>query len=270
MQHRIDFMAIPEIGELQTGPHIVSLWSVLSMMLQGPAEIDFFRSLLGDTITRNLSAAEELHSLLEILSDLRDPDAASNSPKDEPFSSSPSRNPIVPLASVNKELLQERLRRLIATARAPVEELFKTPRERRVAEMLVRPPSSVGSSSRSRDSRPTSCGSGSSRSTYINPTQDLAPLKGNLHFDKMDRSVKSAVLDCFHAEHEQILSDITIIRGLIDAELEKRTSVAMEPTVQELKDMTKCVEEAELHLRHVEKIQNLPVPVKRGSLAALK
>lgn len=258
-------MAIPEIGELLTGPHVVSLWTTLSGMLQGPSEVDYFMSLLGETLTRNQSAAEELRSLLEILSELRAPEPAATPDAD---GVSPKQRGVT-LASANKELLQERLRQLIVKARTPIEEVFKTPREKRVAEILVRPPSSVGSSARSHDSRPTSVGGSSTRSTLADPSKGLEPLKRSLRFDKIDEA-KQAVADCFQAEYDQMVADIQLVRSLIDEEIALHREKDDEPTVGELKHMTKRAEEAELHFEHVMKIQSLPSLQKRGSLAAIK
>lgn len=256
--NRIDFMIIPEIGELQTGPHVVSLWDVLSSMLQGPAEVDFVRQMLGDIIGDNQSAAQELRTLLEILGDLRSAQTEDVASPAKP----------VPLASANKELLQERLRQLIVNARTPPEDMFKTPRDRQIAEYIIRPSSSVSSRSRSHDSRPTSVGSSSSRSSFVDPTKNLAPLRGSLRFDKVSE-VKPSIVECFHVEYQQIVADVEFVRELIDTEMQSRCTTR-EPTVGELKDLTKTVEEAELHLAHVEMIQRLPVPTKRGSLASLK
>lgn len=263
---RIDFMAIPEISELHTGPHVMQLWDNLVSILQGPSEVDFVRSVIGEELIQmNASIGQELSSLLEILTELRAPNDVNHG--------SPVK--AIPLASANKELLQERLRLLISSARAVPDDVFKTTREKQIVELLVtRPSSSVGSSrgSRSFDSRPTSMGSlSSSRSQqqYVDPQNHLLPLKGSLRFDKV-HEVKEQLRDCFRVEYTEILGDVDYIRELIETEM-YRSSVATEPTVAELKEMTKKMEDAEAQVAHVEMIQRLPSTMKRGgSLASLK
>lgn len=271
--HRVNFFDVPEMEDLITAPRSMLLWDVLSGMLQGDAEVEFIKTVIGeDRVSMNASAAQELASLLEILADLRTSSRdgegpATASPHTDVYSS-PSRNP--PLTSANKELLQERLRQLIMSARATPDEVFKTPREKQIVDMLVRPPSSVGSCrSRSIDSRPTSMGSSSSRSTFVDPSNGLVQIRGSLRFDRV-HEVRQKICDCFAAEYNHLVQDVDFVRGLIDLEMAEMNQTMPEPSVVELKALTKKVEDAEKQREHVEMIQRLPEARKRGSLASLR
>jgi hypothetical protein len=267
--HRVNFFDVPEMEDLITGPRAVMLWDVLSGMLQGDSEVEFIRSVIGeDRVSMNASTAQELASLLEILSDLRGA-AADPAPSSSATEfSSPTRNP--PLTSANKELLQERLRQLITSARVAPDEIFKTPREKQIVDIVVRPPSSVGSCrSRSIDSRPTSMGSSSSRSTFVDPSKGLVPIRGSLRFDRI-HEVTQHIVDCFATEYTHLVQDIDFVRGLIEVEMHESSQRSVpEPSMLELKSLTKKVEDAEKQREHVEMIQRLPEAKKRGSLAAL-
>jgi hypothetical protein len=263
--HQVNFLDVPEMEDLITAPRSGLLWDVLAGMLQGAAEVEFIRTVIGeDRVSMNVSAAQELSSLLEILSDFR---RSVKSEREDTTVSSP-RNP--PLTSVNKELLQERLRQLILSARASPDDVFKTPREKQIVDIIVRPSSSVGSCrSRSIDSRPTSMGSSSSRSTFTDPSKGLAPIRGSLRFDRV-HEVRQQICECFALEYSHLLQDIEFVRSLIEGEMDDQRREASEPSFLELKVLTKKVEDAERQREHVEMIQRLPDARKRGSLASLQ
>ncbi|CUG92536.1 Hypothetical protein, putative, partial [Bodo saltans] len=82
--------------------------------------------------------------------------------------------------------------------------------------------------------------------------------------------VKQHICDCFATEYTHLVQDIDFVRGLIEVEMQERSQrSAPEPSILELKSLTKKVEDAEKQREHVEMIQRLPEARKRGSLAAL-
>lgn len=269
MRRSINFMSVPEVDSLQTqGNHAAQLWKEVVRMLHGPTEVDCVKTAVGDDlITMNASAAEELASLLEILSDLRANDSDSGLGVTSP--SLGGRNGGVALASANKDFLQERLRQLLAQART-VDEVFQTPREKLIVEYVApRPTSSATTRSRSFDSRPTSVGSSRS-SNYQDPFAGLSSLKGSLRFDLV-HNIREQLRDCFRNEYEIILEDIAMVRELIDQQIQANSIQRCEPTAAELRDMTKRLEEAEMARSHRDLIERLPDTGRRGgSLAALK
>ena len=267
MRRSINFMSVPEVDSLLTqGNHAAQLWKEVVRMLHGPTEVDCVKTAVGDDlIAMNASAAEELASLLEILSDLR-------SEGDGPSVTSPlARNGGLALASANKDFLQERLRQLLAQART-ADEVFQTPREKLIVEYVApRPTSSATTRSRSFDSRPTSVGGSSSRSSnYQDPCAGLSSLKGSLRFDLV-HNVREQLRDCFRNEYEIILEDVAMVRELIEEQIRANSVQRCEPTAAELRDMTKRLEDAEMARSHRDLIQRLPDTGRRGgSLAALK
>ena len=269
----IDLMSVPEAQDL-LAPNAVLIWQTLSGMFKGPAEADFIRGVVGEDVVRaNEIASNELSTLLSILSDMRDGHSLAAT------SSSPARLH----STAHKDLLQDRLRQLLTHMRTQsptMDAMFKTPREKKVAEFVIdgcpagsanRPSSGQGlracsSLSRSLDSRPTSAG-WSSRSSTSTST-NLEELQRNIRFDLV-HEVAPQLIELFKQEHDAIVEDINYVRSLIDDEV--NVSRFAEPTEKELKELTKRVEQEQEQKRHEELIRSLPGPeARKTSLPTLQ
>lgn len=261
----VDMMLVPEAHDLHAAPGAPQLWQLLVGMLQGPAEADFVREVIGEDVVKgNEMASKEVTMLLSILSDLRANRA------DQATSTDAHCSPLRSSAAPTRELLQERLRILLSQARVqiPADQIFSTPRERQIADFVLtgnRPRSARTSSSLSRsiDSRPTSAAS-----SHADPFAGIQGLKNQLHFDSVQK-VKEDLRACFHEEKRAVLSDIDFVRQLIEEEMHRPVADFDDPTDTEIKQMTRVVEAKQEQQRHENLIRSLPSAPRKASLPTL-